>query len=135
LARDSDLDVWFPLLPNTNDMKERIEEYSRKGRDTCKFNGTLQCGQNVFLVGNSSGKRKNSSFMFSQNLNVYLICSNFCIVEDLHTQIAVAVKDMRGSIHVNDACYNLKRRAMFYCDDSVLEGIQFTPVSLPLSTV
>jgi len=59
MANRFDLSVWFPLIPHTNDMKHRIEDYEKKGRDTNRFKGTLLHGQNVFLVGSSGKKEKN----------------------------------------------------------------------------
>ena len=79
LAKVSNIDHWFPLLPNTNDMKERTADYERKGRDTLRFSGRLHFGQNVFLLGNSSGKHKKSSI-------VYIIISKLLIVSFLYSK-------------------------------------------------
>jgi len=56
MTKRFDLEVWFPLIPHTNDMKAQIDEYESKGRNTSRFNGILHHGQSVFLVG-SSGKQ------------------------------------------------------------------------------
>jgi antitoxin component YwqK of YwqJK toxin-antitoxin module len=38
------------------------------------------------------------------------------------------VKDMEGNILVNEACYNLKSRALLHCDSSILSSVRFREV-------